>query len=103
MPGYLANRGLGKQFRVRVVEELHKRGIEASVARLTLDPFRGLVAQDLRIYDFRNRETPLALVSEVSLDINYAALPASSAVLERDRRAQCQPHLSKSVRRSEST
>ena len=71
---YLANRGLGKQFRVRVVEELHKRGIEASVGRLTLDPFRGLVAQDLRIYDFRNRETPLALVSEVSLDLNYSAL-----------------------------
>ncbi len=70
---YLANRGLGKQFRVRVVEELHKRGIEASVRRLTLDPFRGLVAQDLRIFDFRNRET-LALVNEVSLDINYAAL-----------------------------
>ncbi|MDQ2919122.1 MAG: AsmA-like C-terminal region-containing protein [Verrucomicrobiota bacterium] len=85
---YLANRGLGKQFRVRVVEELHKRGIEASVGRLTLDPFRGLVAQDLRIFDFHNRETPLALVSEVSLDINYAALlhhqPFLNAIDVRD-------------------
>jgi hypothetical protein len=44
------------------------------VRRLTLDPFRGLVAQDLRIYDFRNRDKPLAVISEVSLDINYAAL-----------------------------
>ena len=35
----------------RVVEELQKRGIEASVRRLTLDPFRGLIAQDVRIYD----------------------------------------------------
>ncbi|MGZ4985687.1 MAG: hypothetical protein ACXV8A_06315, partial [Chthoniobacterales bacterium] len=71
---YLANRGLGKQFRVSVVEELHKRGIDATVGRLTLDPFRGLVAQDLRIFDPRNRENPIALVNEVSLDLNYAAL-----------------------------
>ena len=84
---YLANRGLGRAFRIRVVEELHKRGIEASVGRLTLDPFRGLVAQDLRIFDFRNRET-LALISEVSLDINYAALlhhqPFLNAIDVRD-------------------
>lgn len=71
---YLANKGFGRQWRTTVAEELRKRGVEASVRRLTLDPFRGLVAQDLRIYDFRNRETPIAVISEVSLDLNYAAL-----------------------------
>ena len=71
---YLANKGFGREWRTTVAEELRKRGVEASVRRLTLDPFRGLVAQDVRIYDFRNRETPIAVVSEVSLDINYAAL-----------------------------
>ncbi|HEY2143736.1 MAG TPA: hypothetical protein VGH06_05235, partial [Candidatus Udaeobacter sp.] len=39
---YLAKRGFGRQWRYRIVEELHKRGVEASVGRLTLDPFRGL-------------------------------------------------------------
>ncbi len=71
---YLANKGFGRQWRTKVVEELRKRGIEASVRRLTLDPFRGLVAQDLRIYDPTLRDTPLLSVSEVALDINYAAL-----------------------------
>lgn len=71
---YLANKGFGRQWRLTVVEELRKRGVEASVRRLTLDPFRGLVAQDVRIYDFRNRDNPLAVISEVALDINYAAL-----------------------------
>src|SRR5437868_2848407 len=71
---YLAKRGFGRQWRYRVVEELHKRGVEASVGRLTLDPFRGLVAKDVRIFDYKNRENTLALISEVSLDINYAAL-----------------------------
>src|SRR3978361_1031599 len=61
---YLANKGFGRQWRTKVVEELRKRGIDASVRRLTLDPFRGLVAQDVRIYDFRAGEKPLAAISE---------------------------------------
>ena len=71
---YLAKRGFGRQWRQLVVEELHKRGVEASVRRLTLDPVRGLIAQDVRIFDFKNRETTLAVISEIALDINYAAL-----------------------------
>jgi AsmA-like C-terminal region len=71
---YLAKRGFGQQWRSLVVEELHKRGVEASVGRLTLDPFRGLVAKNVRIFDYNNRENTLALISEISLDINYAAL-----------------------------
>jgi len=71
---YLAKRGFGRQWRNRVVEELHKRGVEASVGRLTLDPVRGLIAQDVRIFDFKNRENTLAVISEIALDINYSAL-----------------------------
>jgi len=71
---YLARRGFGREWRYRVVEELHKRGVEAYIGRLTLDPFRGLVARKVRIFDYKNRENTLALISEVSLDINYAAL-----------------------------
>ena len=71
---YLARRGFGREWRYRVVEELHKRGVEADIGRLTLDPFRGLVARHVRIFDYKNRENTLARISEVSLDINYAAL-----------------------------
>src|SRR6266581_4090955 len=71
---YLSKKGFGRQWRYRVVEELHKRGVEASVGRLTLDPFRGLVAKDVRIFDYKRRENTLARISELSLDINYAAL-----------------------------
>jgi hypothetical protein len=71
---YLAKRGFGRQWRYRVVAELHKRGVEAYIGRLTLDPFRGLIAKNVRIFDYKNRENTLALISEVSLDINYAAL-----------------------------
>ena len=71
---YLARRGFGRQWRALIVDELRKHGVEASVRRLTLDPFRGLVAQDVRIYDYKNRENTIAQISRLSLDVNYAAL-----------------------------
>ncbi len=71
---YLAHKGFGRKWRELVAEELHKRGVEAAVGHLTVDPFRGLVAQDVRIFDYKQRDKTVALISEVSLDINYAAL-----------------------------
>src|SRR3954467_3260280 len=71
---YLAKRGFGKEWRDRVSEEMPKRGVQASIAKLTVDPVRGLTAQNVRIYDFKNRENTLAVISEVALDINYSAL-----------------------------
>jgi len=71
---YLARKGFGRKWRGIVVEELHKHGVEASVRRLTLDPFRGLVAKDVRIFDYKNHENTIAEISRVSLDVNYAAL-----------------------------
>src|ERR1700738_1337217 len=70
---YLAKKGFVRQWRHLIVEELHKHGVEASIGHLTLDPFRGLVAQDVRIFDYKNHANTLALISEISLDINYAA------------------------------
>ncbi|HJT45227.1 MAG TPA: AsmA-like C-terminal region-containing protein, partial [Chthoniobacterales bacterium] len=70
---YLARKGFRGQWRSRVVEELHRRGVEASIGHLTLDPFRGLVAKDVRIFSYKNRSETLAFITEIALDINYAA------------------------------
>jgi len=70
---YLARKGFRGQWRSRVVEELHRRGVEASIGHLTLDPFRGLVARNVRIFNYKNRAETLAFISEIALDINYAA------------------------------
>src|SRR5689334_4163394 len=61
---YMAHKGFGREWRERVVEELHKRGVEASVAHLTIDPFRGLIAQDVQIYDYKHRENVVAVIGE---------------------------------------
>src|SRR5437588_7805878 len=70
---YLARKGFRGQWRSRVVAELHRRGVEASIGHLTLDPFRGLVARDVHIFSYKNRSEKLAFISEIALDINYAA------------------------------
>jgi AsmA-like C-terminal region len=78
---YLASKGFGRKWRGMVVEELHKRGVEASVRRLTLDPFHGLIAQDVRIFDYKKHENIVAEISRISLDVNYAALLQRQAFL----------------------
>ncbi|HYR22923.1 MAG TPA: AsmA-like C-terminal region-containing protein [Chthoniobacterales bacterium] len=70
---YMARKGFGGRTRARIVEELHRRGVEASIGHLTLNPFRGLVARNVRIFSYRERSNTLAFISEIVLDINYAA------------------------------
>src|SRR5947207_11076766 len=70
---YMARKGFGARTRTRIVEELHRRGVEASIGRLTLNPFRGLVARNVRIFSYQDRSNTLAFISEIVLDINYAA------------------------------
>src|SRR5438477_285102 len=61
---YMAKKGFGRKTREIIVEELRKHGVEARIAHLTIDPFRGLVAQGVRIYDYKKKENTLAVVSE---------------------------------------
>ena len=70
---YMARKGFGGRTRARIVEELQRRGVEASIGHLTLNPFRGLVARNVRIFTYRDRTHTLAFISEIVLDINYAA------------------------------
>src|SRR3984893_4288159 len=81
---YYYHQGLGRHWRALLTKEFHAFGLEIRVRRLTLDPFRGLVAKDLVIYDNDRRQTVVAQISDLSLDINYANLlqqePALNAV-----------------------
>jgi hypothetical protein len=81
---YFYHIGFGGHWRALLAKEFHRFGLEIRVRRLTLDPLRGLVAKDLEIYDRDRRQTVLAQISDLSLDINYANLlqqePALNAV-----------------------
>jgi hypothetical protein len=85
---YIYEKGFGRRWRGVLAKEFGRFGLQISVRRLTLDPFRGLVAKDVEIYDSQLRQTVLAEVSDLILDVNYANLfqqePALNAVDLRD-------------------
>ena len=55
-----------------VLEELRRRGVEVTFGSLAVEPFRGLVARDVRVYDSPQRLRTLARVNEVIVEGNYA-------------------------------
>lgn len=71
---YVYDRGFTRKWRVAVAEEFRQRDIELTLKKLTLDPFRGIVAKEIRVYDTRDRKRVLAVVDEMRLVINYANL-----------------------------
>ena len=79
---YVFNKGFTRKWREQVSAEFRKRGVEVSLRRLTLDPFRGLVAKELKVYDARDRRRLLAVIDEVQLDVNYANLARGEAFLD---------------------
>ncbi len=71
---YVYYHGFGKKWRKFVTTEFRKRGIALTMRRLTLDPFRGVVAREVKITDPKDQDKVLAFVDQVVLDINYANL-----------------------------
>ncbi len=57
-----------------VQEEFARHGITLSLRRLTLDPFHGLVAKDVKLYDRDNDEYLIASIDRLELDVSLIAL-----------------------------
>jgi hypothetical protein len=79
---YVYDKGFTRTWRDQVSEEFRKHGVEVSLRRLTVDPFRGLVARDLKVFDARDRRRMLAVIDEMQLGVNYAALARGENFLE---------------------
>ena len=69
---YLYRKGFSKSWREWLVDELRTRGVEVSFTKLIVEPFRGLVAKDVRIYQNASRKRVLAKVDEIVIEANYA-------------------------------
>jgi len=71
---YASKRGFTSKWRRYVSDEFHKRGVEVTLRRLTLDPMRGLVAKEVHVFDASDKRRTLAVIDEMVLQINYANL-----------------------------
>jgi hypothetical protein len=67
---YAYNEGFTKKWRKLIMEEFEKRGIDAEIEKLTIDPFQGLVARNVRIYADEKNKPLLASIDNITLDID---------------------------------
>ena len=79
---YLYRRGFSQSWREWVVRELRDRGAEVSFSKLTVEPFRGLVARDVKLYDSPERKKVLARVDEMLIEANYARAARGEPFIE---------------------
>jgi hypothetical protein len=71
---YGYTKGLGRHWRSLLEKEFARYGLYIDIGKITLDPFRGLIARDVQIFDNKEEENLLAEINQVSLDINYGNL-----------------------------
>jgi len=71
---YGYTKGLGRHWRSLLEKEFARYGLYIYIGKITLDPFRGLIARDIQIFNNKQEENLLAEINQVSLDINYANL-----------------------------
>ena len=67
---YAYNEGFTKKWRKLIMEEFEKRGIDAEIEKLTIDPFQGLVARNVKIYADEKNKPLLASIDNITLDID---------------------------------
>lgn len=69
---YLYRKGFSKSWREWLVDELRTRGFEVSFSKVIVEPFRGLVAKDVTVFQNSDRKRVVAKVDEVVVEANYA-------------------------------
>ena len=73
--GYYAyNEGFTKKWRKLIMQEFDRRGIEAEIGKLTIDPLDGLVARNVRVYSDNTRTSLVASINNITLDIDLVKL-----------------------------
>lgn len=71
---FLSSAAFGRQWRTFVIDRMAERGVYLQFARLTVDPFRGLVARDVEVFNDEHRKQLVAAVDRVILDFDLGRL-----------------------------
>lgn len=71
---YGYRRGFTESWRSLIEAEFGKRGYHIAIERVTLDPFRGLSARNVRFFPDAERQKETAKVDEILLDVDLSGI-----------------------------
>jgi hypothetical protein len=71
---YLTTSAFSQRWRLFVIQQLDVRGVYVDFDRLTIDPFRGLVARNVHVFNDQERHQLVAKVERVNLDFDFGKL-----------------------------
>ncbi len=80
---YLREVGIGFGAKEALASALSTNALEVSIGRLALDPFSGLLAEDVTIHDRAAGGRPIAKVSDVSLSLNLSELSHAKITVDK--------------------
>ncbi len=73
---YLREVGLGFGFKEQIAAALSGPAYQVKIGRLSLDPFKGLIAQGIEVRDTKDESRSLAQVERVVVSVNFSDLLA---------------------------
>lgn len=79
---FLSSSAFAARWREFVIAELDQRGIHLDFSNLTVDPVRGLVARNVRVFNDAERKQLVAAVDRISLDFDLGKLLRKQVVIE---------------------
>jgi len=71
---YGYERGFTRRWRESVFTEFRRHGIEVTFRKLTFDPFRGLVAREVTLFDTTDRRRTIAEIDHAVLSVDLGKL-----------------------------
>ena len=71
---YGYRRGFSESWRELIEAEFARRGYDIEIERVTLDPFHGLSARNVRFFPDAERRKEIAKVNEVLLDLDLSRI-----------------------------
>jgi hypothetical protein len=80
---YASSQGLTQSWRESIRREFARQGIILSMGKVTIDPFHGMVARDVRLYDDPEQRRVLAEISQIDLDMSIPRLFRKEVVINR--------------------
>lgn len=80
--GYVRSDGFSRKWREFVIEQFKHRGVYLTLDRLTLDPFEGVVARGITVFQDADRKSVVAEVDRLHLDLDYGKMLRNELFLE---------------------